>query len=143
MGRKTLTFNGFGFPILLVNVSMKTEHGEELPDVSYKAMEQLLFEAVIRKPARLCGAEVKFLRHHFEMTQFAFAKLLKIERSLVSKWESKDLKATGMTVHAEIFLRLKLAKLANNTTANDFEVIELGAGTKGVGKPLAIDLKAS
>jgi len=62
----------------------------------------MLFVALIRQPTRLSGAEVRFLRHHLEMTHDAFARLLKVELSLVVKWEGKDLKATGLTIHAEI-----------------------------------------
>ena len=142
MARKAFQFNGFGFPVLLVNARTKVERGEVLPDVNYQEMERLLFETVIRKPDRLSGAEVKFLRHHLDMTQAEFSKLLKVERSLVSKWEARDLKATGMTAHAEIFLRLKLSKLAHHNVADEFDGIESAAGSKGVGKTLSIDLKA-
>ena len=142
MARKTVQFNGFGFPVLLVNVTTKKERGEILPDVNYQDMEQMLFEAVILKPARLSGAEVKFLRHHLDMSQAEFSKLLRVERSLVSKWEARDLRVTGMTAHAEIFLRMKLVKIADHNVADEFDGIEKAAGTKGVGKPLSIDLKA-
>ena len=143
MARKSIQFNGFGFPVLLVNVRTKTERGEVLPDVNYQEMERVLFKAVIRKPDRLSGAEVKFLRHHLDLTQADFSKMLRVERSLVSKWEARDLKGTGMTAHAEIFLRMKLSKIAHHNVADEFEGIENAAGSKGVGKPLSIDLKAS
>ena len=111
---------------------------------NYKELQDLLFRALIRKPAKLSGAEVKFLRHHLEMTQSHFTKLLTIERSLVSRWQSKDLKATGMTMHAEVFLRLKLAKLVHQDLDQEFDVIEPGSASKGVGKPLEIRMgKAS
>ena len=118
--------------------------GEVVPDVNYNELQAILFVALIRKSTRLSGAEIRFLRHHLEMTQDAFARLLKVERSLVSKWEGKDLKATGMTIHAEIYLRLKLAKLSHQDLDQEFDSIEPGAAAKGVGKPLEIKLsKAS
>ena len=144
MSRKTIKFNGFGFPIILANAPTKMVLGEVVPDVNYNELQAMLFVALIRKPTRLSGAEIRFLRHHLEMTQDAFARLLKVERSLVSKWEGKDLKATGMTIHAEIYLRLKLAKLSHQDLDQEFDSIEPGAAAKGVGKPLEIKLsKAS
>jgi DNA-binding XRE family transcriptional regulator len=104
-------------------------------------MQEQLFHVLLLKPSRLSGAEVKFLRHHLELTQDQFAKILKVERSLISKWEGKDLKVTGMSSHIEIFLRLKLAKLKDQNIDRDFAVIEPATATKTVGKP--VELKAS
>ena len=144
MVRKKIKFNGFGFPIILANVQTKVAHNEAVPDVNHNELQALLFVALIRKPAKLSGAEIRFSRHHVEMTQDHFAKLLKIERCLVSKWEHKDLKATGMTIHAEVFLRMKLAKLVHQDLDAEFDIIEPGSASKGVGKPLEIKMgKAS
>ena len=144
MSRKNIKFNGFGFPVVLTNVQTKVVHDEIVPDVDFNELQKLLFIALIRKPSRLSGAEIKFLRLHLEMTQQDFAKLLKIERSLVSKWENKDLKVTGMTVHAEIFLRMKLARLTHQHLDDEFDIIEPGSAAKGVGKPLELKVgKAS
>jgi DNA-binding transcriptional regulator YiaG len=141
MTRKTMKFNGFGFPVILLNVPVKVEYGEEIPDINFKRMQEQLFHVLLLKPSRLSGAEVKFLRHHLELTQDQFAKILKVERSLISKWEGKDLKVTGMSSHIEIFLRLKLAKLKDQNIDRDFAVIEPATATKTVGKP--VELKAS
>jgi DNA-binding transcriptional regulator YiaG len=144
MTRKTVKFNGFGFPVILLNAPMKVEHGEEIPDVNFNHIKGSLFQALLLKPSRLSGAEVKFLRHYLELTQEAFSKTVKVERSLISKWESKDLKATGMSSHIEIFLRLKLAKLKNQSLDRNFSIGEPATNTKGVGKPIEIRLdKAS
>lgn len=138
MKRKTVKFNGFGFPVILVNAPMKIEQGEEIPDVNFNRIQDSLFQALLLKPSRLSGAEVKFLRHYLELTQDAFSKTVKVERSLVSKWETKDLKATGMSPHIEIFLRLKLAKLKNQNIERNFSVGEPATDAKGVGKPIEI-----
>lgn len=144
MTRKTVKFNGFGFPVILLNAPMKIEHGEEIPNVNFNRLQDNLFQALLLKPSRLSGAEVKFLRHYLKLTQEAFSKTLKVERSLISKWESKDLKATGMSSHIEIFLRLKLAKLKNQSIDRNFSVGEPATDTKSVGKPIEIRLdKAS
>ena len=144
MQRKTIKFNGFGFPIILLNSPVKVENGEEIPDVNFNHIQDSLFHALLLKPSRLSGAEVKFLRHYLELTQEVFSKTLKVERSLISKWESKDLKVTGMSSHIEIFLRLKLAKLKDQSIERNFSVGEPAMDTKSVGKPIEIRLgKAS
>ena len=139
MTRKTIKFNGFGFPVILVNVPMKIEYDDEIPDINFKRIQKQLFHALLHKPTRLSGAEVKFLRHHLALTQDQFSKILKVERSLISKWEGRVLKASGMSTHVEIFLRLKLTRLDNRSI--DFAVIEPATATKSVGKP--VELKAS
>jgi DNA-binding transcriptional regulator YiaG len=136
-----MKFNGFGFPVILLNVPVKVEYGDEVPDINFKRIQEQLFHALLLKPSRLSGAEVKFLRHHLELTQDQFGKILKVERSLISKWEGKDLKVTGMSTHIEIFLRLKLTKLKDQNIDRDFAVIEPATATKSVGKP--VELKAS
>jgi DNA-binding transcriptional regulator YiaG len=140
MNRKTVRFNGFGFPIILLNAPIRVEHGEEIPDVNFNRLQDTLFHALLLKPSRLSGAEVKFLRHYLELTQEAFGKTVKVERSLVSKWETKYLKATGMSSHIEIFLRLKLAKLRKQSIDHNFSIGEPATNAKGVGKPIEIRL---
>jgi DNA-binding transcriptional regulator YiaG len=138
--RKTFKFNGFGFPIILLNAATKVENGEEILDVNLNRIQDMLFHALLLKPSRLSGAEVKFLRHYLELTQEAFSKTVKVERSLISKWESRDLKATGMSSHVEMFLRLKLTKLKNQSIDRNFSVSEPATNAKGVGKPIEIRL---
>lgn len=46
--------------------------------------------AVLRKPYRLDGAELRFLRKHVDLTQEAFAKLLGVDKTTLSKWENND-----------------------------------------------------
>jgi DNA-binding XRE family transcriptional regulator len=140
MRRKTKRFNGFGFPVVLVGVPVRVEFGDEILDVDFNALGNRVFAALLTKPGRLSGAEVKFLRQSLDMTQEQFAKIMKVERSLISKWEKQDLKAKGMSSHIEIFLRLKLAKMRDQNIDRDFDVIEPAAATGGVGKPLELKM---
>jgi putative zinc finger/helix-turn-helix YgiT family protein len=43
--------------------------------------------AVVRKPYRLTGEEVRFVRKYLHLTGQEFAKLLKVDNSTLSKWE--------------------------------------------------------
>lgn len=140
MRRKTKTFNGFGFPVVLVGVSVRVEYGDETLEVDFNILDKRVFAALLTKPARLSGAEVKFLRQSLQMTQEQFAKTVKVDRSLISKWEKQDLKATGMSSHIEFFLRLKLAQIRNQDIDLDFDVIESATATDSVGKPLELKM---
>jgi putative transcriptional regulator len=123
---KSYQFNGFGFPVIIKNARVrKTSRGDEVVDVDFKRLESVLFIAIAEKPARLSGAEIKFLRNHMELTQAEFADLIGIERSSVAKWEKKDLKSSGMSAPAEFAVRfhaLRYAKVDLNTSLLKVEV---------------------
>ena len=51
---------------------------------------RLIAVAVIRKPYRLTGAEVRYLRKHLGMTGAEFAALLPVDKTTLSKWENND-----------------------------------------------------
>ena len=50
----------------------------------------LLTVAILRKPYRLEGEELRFLRKHIELTQEEFAKLLHVDKTTLSKWENNE-----------------------------------------------------
>ena len=109
MKKKSMIFKGLGFPVVLLNVPRKKIRGEEIVDINYKVLSDNVFKALIEKPARLSGAEIKFIRHHMKKNQEEFAELIHVERSTISVWEKKDLNVTGMDAHVEAFIRLKMA----------------------------------
>lgn len=55
---------------------------------------QQLFEvlalAVLKKPYRLSGEDVRFLRKHLGMTAEEFSQVLRVDKTTVSKWETND-----------------------------------------------------
>jgi len=108
--RKTIEFNHLGFPIKLIDWPHIKMDGEWVPDVNYVKLEEIMFQLLPAKPTRLNGAEIKFIRHHLEMTQKQFAKWLEDEAddTTISKWESSDLKQTGMAKAMERSLRMQL-----------------------------------
>lgn len=46
--------------------------------------------AVLQKPYRLRGEELRFLRKHIDLSQEEFAKLLRVNKTTLSKWENND-----------------------------------------------------
>lgn len=138
--RKTISFNGLGFPVVLVNASFTDSPYGETLDINFNLLEAMVFEALIRKPTRFAGAEVKFIRHVMEMTQNVFADFLGVERSAVAKWESKDLKATGMTPATEGLLRIQMARHIKHSIDKEFPFIEPAMRKTAVGEPLELAL---
>jgi len=108
--KKTTVFNHLGFPIRLLEWPHIETDGEFVPDVDYMKLEEIIFQLLPVKPTRLSGAEIKFVRHHLNMTQKEFAGWLEddTDPSTVAKWESADLLPTGMTKAMERSLRLQL-----------------------------------
>lgn len=51
---------------------------------------RLLAVAVLSKPARLKGAEVRFLRKYLGMTGAEFSKLIHVDKGTLSKWENDE-----------------------------------------------------
>ena len=51
---------------------------------------RVLAMAVVNKPYRLAGHEVRFLRKFLGMTGEEFARLLHVEKTTLSKWENDD-----------------------------------------------------
>lgn len=65
--------------------------GGEMPIIPrVNDMMMALAQAVIRKPSRLTGEEVRFLRKHISATQQEFARRLQVDKTTVSKWENGD-----------------------------------------------------
>jgi len=50
----------------------------------------LIAVAILQKPYRLQGEELRFLRKHVDLTQEEFAKLLHVDKTTLSKWENNE-----------------------------------------------------
>jgi len=50
----------------------------------------LIAVAILQKPYRLQGEELRFLRKHIGVGQEEFAKLLHVDRTTLSKWENNE-----------------------------------------------------
>jgi DNA-binding transcriptional regulator YiaG len=46
--------------------------------------------AVVMKPYRLTGEEIRFLRKYVLLTQEAFSRMLRVDKTTLSKWENND-----------------------------------------------------
>lgn len=76
-------------------------HGIELVQCGHCGNEDPIIErvndlmralavAVICKPYRLQGEDIRFLRKYLEMTGDEFARVIDVDKTTVSKWENND-----------------------------------------------------
>jgi DNA-binding transcriptional regulator YiaG len=126
MGKKEMTemvYTGLGFPVILVGFGTKTVRGVQVPNVNLNRLQKVAFEGLIVKLARYSGSEIAFIRAYMGYTQVEFARLLNLaNHSIVSIWEKKGHKATGMDFNTETLLRLTMARTVRKGLVN--EVLE-------------------
>ena len=97
---------GFGFPVTLRNVPMIKVRGIWTPKINYNQLTDSVLIALSFKPGRLTGAEIKFIRLHFEMTLQAFAERFGVTHVAVLKWEKAKDQPTAMNWATEKDIRL-------------------------------------
>jgi putative transcriptional regulator len=137
--KKSYKFSGFGFPVTIKNAPVKkTSRGDEVVDVDFNKIEAALFVAIAEKPARLSGAEVKFLRNHMNLTQVEFAGIIGVERSSIAKWEKKALKSSGMNPPTEFAIRFHALRYAKADLNTALLKVEVYTKKNTVGKPIEI-----
>ena len=65
--------------------------GNEDPIIPHvNELMRLLALAVIGKPYRLRGEDIRFLRKYLRMTGDEFSRLIHVDRTTLSKWETND-----------------------------------------------------
>ena len=103
-------FRELGFPILLVDPPLVEVRGEQVPDVNMSELQEAVFRSLAVFPARLTGAQLRFVRKHLRLRQADLADVLNMaNHSVVSQWESKEDGPTGMAYNTEVVLRLWMA----------------------------------
>lgn len=114
-----------GAVLVGVSVSRCPNCGEyEVAIPAIDELNRVLAGAVIRKRARLVGAEVRFLRSYLGYSGADFARLIGSDPATVSRWES-DKQAIGH--HTDLLLRAMVAldrKVDEYPIANFAEVQE-------------------
>jgi hypothetical protein len=115
--QKSFIDEGFGFKVRLSNVPMVKVRGVWTPQINYNELAKAVLMALCHKPARLTGAEVRFVRQQLKMTLQAFAARFCVTHVAVIKWEKTDSKPTAMAWTTEKDLRLfVLSKCAAKPT---------------------------
>ncbi len=139
--RKRFVYEGFGFPVVLRNVPMVKVRGAWTPKVNYNKLAEDVLLALAHKPARLTGSEVRFVRHHFEMTLTQFGDRFSVSHPAVLKWEEAGDEATAMKWPVEKDIRLFILD-ALDAKDKDLAALyrHLRKEAKTVGKPIEMDV---
>lgn len=142
MKDKHTIYSALGFPVIVANPRYIEFEGEQVLDIDPKMIMEAAFKALIQKPARLNGAEVKFLRTYMELSQESFGHLIGVDHSSVAKWEGKALEFTGMDVPTEALLRMrcKLHMNGRDRIGDSFieNLMTEALSSKSVGNPIEI-----
>jgi DNA-binding transcriptional regulator YiaG len=99
----TFVFQGFGFPITLVNAPMKKMLGEWVVDVDMTELQLVVLRALAYKPTRLTKDELRFIRKYLALTTTEFGKAFGVTHVSVLKWEKGQRVVTPST---ELCIRL-------------------------------------
>ncbi len=140
--QKVFHDHGFGFPVTLLNVPLIEMRGEWVPNVNQRKLQERVVEALVLKPSRLTGSEIRFLRVFLEMTLVQFAERFDVTHPAVLKWERSENQATGMSWTTEKDIRLfALSKRAPR--AQEFVVAyeQLTEVASEKEQPIKIDLE--
>ncbi len=110
--QKVYKDGGFGFPVTLLNVPMIEVRGEWVPSVNQRQLQEHVIEALVLKPSRLTGSEIRFIRLFTGLNLEGFATRFDVTHPAVLKWERAKNHATTMNWTTEKDIRLfALAKL--------------------------------
>lgn len=90
--RETYPYDECGLPhVILVGVEVRRCAGCDESEVvipNIEGLHRVIAGVLVRKPARLTGAEVRFLRKFRGWGQADFAARIGVDKTTVSKWEN-------------------------------------------------------
>jgi DNA-binding transcriptional regulator YiaG len=101
--KQTFIYEGFGFPIKLIDVPMKKVLGEWCIDINMNKLMLVVLEELIHKPFALTGDELRFIRSYLDMTTTEFGKAFGVSHVAVLKWENEK---NRVSPALEFFIRL-------------------------------------
>ena len=91
--RANYPFKESGLQVILngIEIIKCRKCGNEDPIIPrFEQLIRILALAVIYKPYKLRGEEVRFLRHYLRMNGEEFSRLLHIDKTTLSKWENNE-----------------------------------------------------
>jgi DNA-binding XRE family transcriptional regulator len=110
---KRFVYEGLGFPVVLLNVSLTKKRGVWTPAIDYNKLQKAVVLAMAHKPVALTGHEVHFIRTYFEMTLQNFGKRFGVTHVAVLAWEKKGDKPAKINPTTELCIRLFILEKLN------------------------------
>ena len=138
--KKTIVYEGLGFPIKLVDVPVKEEMGEEILDIDLYKLQITVLRFLIYKPTPLTGDQLRFIRKFLEMSTTEFAKKFGVTHPTILKWEKGT---TAINPTAEFCMRLYALQYLQNgdlrRLCSEITVENLASRGKMIDSPIEID----
>lgn len=123
MGEKVFVDTRFGFPVELRGVETRIVRGEEVPIVNANRLRFAVIAALILKPGRLTGNEIRFLRLWMSFNLAQLGEELGVTHPAVMKWEAKLDESANMGKAVETNFRLlvlsKFAQVLEEQESNE------------------------
>lgn len=92
---KAELFNGFGFPLVLLDPTHREVQGEPILDLDYNKLQvQVLHE--LRQRGDYFGAELKFIRLALEQNYEEFGEFIGMTPEQIKTCEGRDLEFCGL-----------------------------------------------
>jgi DNA-binding transcriptional regulator YiaG len=103
---KEYTFKGFGFDVILKNVTIKSIEGEDYPNINMNELKTDTAKALLTNKQRLTGHQLKFLRTYLKMSFDDVSSKIHIPSSTLRSWENKGGDFTGLNLDQEKAFRI-------------------------------------
>lgn len=103
---ETFLYEGFGFPVVLLNVPGIEVRGEWSPLVDFNKLMKTVLIVLCYQEMPLTGNQIAFIRHYFEMTGGEFGKKFGVTQPCVSKWEAREDDSAKMDAATEVCVKL-------------------------------------
>lgn len=110
---KRFIYEGLGFPVALINVSLVKKRDVWTPAIDYNKLQKAVLLALAHKPAALTGDEIHFIRTYFEMTLENFGKHFGVTHVAVLTWEKMGDKQARINPTTELCIRLFILEKLN------------------------------
>ena len=88
--KRTIIYNGLGFPITLIDAPIRTVAGEEVLDIDMNKLQITVLKLLIFKTTPLTGEQLRFIRKFFGMSTTEFAKKFGMTHPTILKWEKNQ-----------------------------------------------------
>lgn len=88
--KRTLIYNGLGFPITLIDAPIKKMLGEEVLDIDMNKLQITVLKLLIFKTTPLKGEHLRFIRQFLGMSTPEFARKFGVTHPTILKWEKNQ-----------------------------------------------------
>lgn len=132
---KNYEWNGFGFPIIFDELPAIKMKGELVPDVDWAEVATPLIQFICTsQDLPFSGNQIKFIRHHLNMTLREFATFVGVTHQSVMRWEEREKSSAHIDENTEIIFRIKILKKLHSDKGTINKIIEKVGESSNLGK---------